>query len=174
MAATEPLLPARCSMSQYNSASDTVQLLSSAVNMEAAAGDGGERKLSESQGLSSLEESLRRRSASSPTSTDDFFRVEASERGRGRERERERAVCKTAGWGRCLRVELGVAGLAGGATTCLPSAVARRPMSTACPRPGGSFSSGGETLAGFSLARSLSIIMWSVLHIHHKYTNTAL
>ena len=84
--ATEPLLGAvrARGMFHYNSSSETAKLVAEegTVNMAAKLEDG--RGLGESQATSSMEESLRHRSTSSPASTDDFFRVEVKWReGRG-------------------------------------------------------------------------------------------
>ncbi|CAI8049368.1 hypothetical protein GBAR_LOCUS27194 [Geodia barretti] len=64
---------------RYNSSSDTAKFVAEeetvgSINMAAKLEDG--RGLGESQATSSVEESLRHRSTSSPASTDDFFRVE--------------------------------------------------------------------------------------------------
>ena len=81
----EPLLAAqRNRMSTYSSASDSVQLLQDVTKM--ATGSEDQRQLSSSQRQGSLDEdSLRRRTASSPQSstrsdTDDFISIEVRER----------------------------------------------------------------------------------------------
>ena len=91
----EPLLGARGMSFRYNSSSDTAKLVAEeetvgSINMAAKLEDG--RGLGESQATSSVEESLRHRSTSSPASTDDFFRVEVKWRERG-EPEARAVLC---------------------------------------------------------------------------------
>ena len=81
----EPLLAAqRNRMSTYNSATDSVQLLQDTSKMATTTASEDQRQLSSSYRQGSLdEESLRRRTASSPVSsrsdTDDFINIEVRE-----------------------------------------------------------------------------------------------